>query len=320
MRKTLLSAASVFAILAGTALAQNATAPDTSKSGQAPAATAPAPAQPTAPAEKMAKPGTMQPGSQAQSGQQQAMPSTSDNGGAMTQQPSAGSGSTTAEQPSGTTGSTTAQQPQGDTGAPPPSSRLPMAGARPRSSRPRPTRATGRRLSSRRRRPPARRATRRPRRPSSPPGRPSAPRISWARRSTAPTASRWATCRTPSSNSSTGKIEKLVISSGGFLGIGAKTIALDMSQVQMAPGEGIKAHGVTQDEVEKMPEYKVAQATQSLEPTASSGTWWRSRRRQRLAGERVSPRASQPAPQGAPGSVVWRVIVASAGASIPISR
>ncbi len=75
-----------------------------------------------------------------------------------------------------------------------------------------------------------------------------------------------------SSNSSTGKIEKLVISSGGFLGLGAKMIALDMSEVQMAPGEGIKAHGVTQNEVENMPEFEVAQATRSLEPTASSGT------------------------------------------------
>jgi sporulation protein YlmC with PRC-barrel domain len=73
-------------------------------------------------------------------------------------------------------------------------------------------------------------------------------------------------------DSSSGKIEKLIISSGGFLGIGAKTIALDMSQIQMAPGEGIKATDVTQNEVEKMPEFKVDSATQSLEPKSATAS------------------------------------------------
>jgi sporulation protein YlmC with PRC-barrel domain len=71
-------------------------------------------------------------------------------------------------------------------------------------------------------------------------------------------------------DSSSGKIEKLVISSGGFLGIGAKIIALDLSQVKMVPSEGIKASDVTQSQVESMPEFDVASATQSLEPKKSA--------------------------------------------------
>ncbi len=219
MRRTLLSAASVFAILAGTALAQNATSSDTSQ-GQAPAATAPASAKPMAPPEKMGTEGsTMQPGSQ----------------GGSAQQPPADTGSTTAQQPPANEGTgQAAQQPPAAASAP----AVQSAEAK------------------------------------QPAGPPVSAKDIIGRKVYGSDGKSLGDVSDAVVDSSTGKIEKLVISSGGFLGIGAKVIALDMSQVQMAPGEGIKANDVTQKEVESMPEFKVASATQSLEPKTSgaSGT------------------------------------------------
>ena len=62
-----------------------------------------------------------------------------------------------------------------------------------------------------------------------------------------------------------GKIQKLVIASGGFLGIGAKNVALDFDRVEVRPEGGIVAKGVTQKDVEAMPRYDVAAETRPLD-------------------------------------------------------
>jgi sporulation protein YlmC with PRC-barrel domain len=66
-------------------------------------------------------------------------------------------------------------------------------------------------------------------------------------------------------DAATGKIQRLVIASGGFLGIGAKTVALDFDQVEVRPEGGIVAKGVTQKDVEAMPKYDVAAETKPLD-------------------------------------------------------
>jgi sporulation protein YlmC with PRC-barrel domain len=62
-----------------------------------------------------------------------------------------------------------------------------------------------------------------------------------------------------------GKIQKLVIASGGFLGLGAKSVALDFDRVEVRPEGGIVAKGVTQKDVEAMPRYDVAAETRPLD-------------------------------------------------------
>ncbi len=233
MRRTLLSAASVFAILAGTALAQNSTSTDTSQ-GQAPAATAPAPAKPMAPPEKMGTANggtTAETGSTGTSAEQTITPPANADSGTMAKQPA-------------DTGSTTAQQPATDQGAGQ-AAQQPMAPAG--------TSASDSQTAA----------------SEQPAGPPVSAKDIIGQKVYGSDGKSLGEVSDAVVDSSTGKIEKLVISSGGFLGLGAKTIALDMSEVTMAPGEGIKARGVTQNEVENMPEFKVAQATQSLDPTAS---------------------------------------------------
>jgi sporulation protein YlmC with PRC-barrel domain len=270
MRTTLLSAASVFAILAGTALAQDAAAPDTSQ-GQAPAATAPAPAQPTAPAEKMAKPGTMQSGAQGESGQQSTMPSTGDKSGSMAQQPA--EGSATGQQPPASTGGTTAQQPPAESGGTtaqqPPASTGGTTAEQPSSNA-----GTGKAAGKEMPAAGASESTTQSAEAKQPAGPPVSAKDIIGQKVIGSDGKSLGDVSDAIVDSSSGKIEQLIISSGGFLGIGAKTIALEMSQIQMTPGEGIKATDVTQSEVEKMPEFKVDSATQSLEPkaAAASGT------------------------------------------------
>jgi sporulation protein YlmC with PRC-barrel domain len=62
-----------------------------------------------------------------------------------------------------------------------------------------------------------------------------------------------------------GKIQKLVIASGGFLGIGAKNVAVDFGQVEIRPEGGIVAKGLTQGDIDKMPKYDVASDTKPLD-------------------------------------------------------
>src|SRR4051794_28951818 len=63
----------------------------------------------------------------------------------------------------------------------------------------------------------------------------------------------------------TGKIQKLVIASGGFLGIGAKNVALDFDRVEVRPEGGIVAKDVTRKDVGAMPRYDVAAETEPLD-------------------------------------------------------
>src|SRR3954453_22781635 len=63
----------------------------------------------------------------------------------------------------------------------------------------------------------------------------------------------------------TGKIQKLVIASGGFLGIGAKNVALDFDRVEVRPEGGIVAKDVTRKDVEAMPRYDAAAETEPLD-------------------------------------------------------
>jgi sporulation protein YlmC with PRC-barrel domain len=62
-----------------------------------------------------------------------------------------------------------------------------------------------------------------------------------------------------------GKIQKLVIASGGFLGLGAKNVALDFDRLEVRPEGGIVAKDVTQKDVEAMPRYDVAAETKPLD-------------------------------------------------------
>ncbi len=197
MRKTLFGAASAFAIIAGTALAQTATplAPTTQSQGQTPATNPPAATQPMAPAEKMGAPGAAS---------SQAKPSDQGGSTAAQQTPPAKPDKTAAAQ------TAEAKQPAG-----PAVRASEIVGSTVYGS-------DGKSLGS----------------------------VSDA-----------------VVDSSSGRIVKLVISSGGFLGIGAKEIALDLDQVRMAPGEGIKANDVSQAQIDAMPAFDVASATQSLAKT-----------------------------------------------------
>src|SRR4051794_19008827 len=71
-----------------------------------------------------------------------------------------------------------------------------------------------------------------------------------------------------------GKIQKLVIASGGFLGIGAKNVAVEFDQVEIRPEGGIVAKGLTQGDIDKMPKYDVASDTKPLDqpPPATTTT------------------------------------------------
>jgi|HigsolmetaAR204D_1030405.scaffolds.fasta_scaffold04450_2 sporulation protein YlmC with PRC-barrel domain len=70
-----------------------------------------------------------------------------------------------------------------------------------------------------------------------------------------------------------GEMKQLVIESGGFLGIGAKTVAVDMAEAEIRPEEGIFLSSVTQADIEGMPEFDPETQTQPLdEPAASPGT------------------------------------------------
>lgn len=66
------------------------------------------------------------------------------------------------------------------------------------------------------------------------------------------------------------EMRRLVIDSGGFLGFGAKKIALDRDQVEIRPEEGIMARELTREDIEALPEFDPEGETASLdqpEPT-----------------------------------------------------
>jgi sporulation protein YlmC with PRC-barrel domain len=59
----------------------------------------------------------------------------------------------------------------------------------------------------------------------------------------------------------TKQISKLVIETGGFLGLGEKTVAIDIGQVEIRPDQGIYVSGLTQEAVRDMAEYDPDDAT-----------------------------------------------------------
>ncbi|MCW2236582.1 PRC-barrel domain-containing protein [Azospirillum canadense] len=64
---------------------------------------------------------------------------------------------------------------------------------------------------------------------------------------------------------STGQAKQIVISSGGFLGIGEKQIAVDYSQANWDQNQDrVQLSGMSRDEVKNMPEFKYSDTTTSL--------------------------------------------------------
>ncbi len=70
----------------------------------------------------------------------------------------------------------------------------------------------------------------------------------------------------------TKQVRKLVIGTGGFLGLGQKTVAIDIEQVEIRPDQGIYVSGLTQEAVRDMEEYDPDEATVSLDPPAPTTT------------------------------------------------
>ncbi|KAA1054496.1 PRC-barrel domain-containing protein [Azospirillum argentinense] len=64
---------------------------------------------------------------------------------------------------------------------------------------------------------------------------------------------------------SNGQARQLVISSGGFLGIGEKQIAVDIGNANWdAQQERVQLSGLTRDQVKEMPEFEYSDTTTSL--------------------------------------------------------
>jgi sporulation protein YlmC with PRC-barrel domain len=55
-------------------------------------------------------------------------------------------------------------------------------------------------------------------------------------------------------DTASGQIQQVVIKSGGVLGVGGKSVALDFSEIEMAPNQGIKT-SLTEATFESMPEW-----------------------------------------------------------------
>jgi len=71
-------------------------------------------------------------------------------------------------------------------------------------------------------------------------------------------------------DSASGKIETLVVSSGGFLGIGAKKVAIPFDEVELRPEGGIVATKLTQKDIESLPEFDTSKQVKSLDKTSSA--------------------------------------------------
>lgn len=74
----------------------------------------------------------------------------------------------------------------------------------------------------------------------------------------------------------TNQIVQLVIASGGFLGIGAKDVAIDIAEAEIRPEEGIFLSSITQEDIAQMPEFDAEAETESLDepppPAAAAPT------------------------------------------------
>jgi len=63
----------------------------------------------------------------------------------------------------------------------------------------------------------------------------------------------------------TGEAEQLVLKTGGFLGLGGKSVAIDMAEAQVQPGgEEIRISSITREQLEALPEYEYTDTTVSL--------------------------------------------------------
>lgn len=62
-----------------------------------------------------------------------------------------------------------------------------------------------------------------------------------------------------------GQARQLVISSGGFLGLGDKTVAVDFQQAQISPGaDDVRIQSLTQQQIQAMQEFEYDDSTVSL--------------------------------------------------------
>lgn len=87
-----------------------------------------------------------------------------------------------------------------------------------------------------------------------------------------------------------GQARQLVISSGGFLGIGEKQIAVDFQQAQPVPGQdSLRLQSLTQADVRTLPEFRYDESMTSL-----------SRGGQQHPGAPGTPSAAPPSPSQAP--------------------
>lgn len=66
-------------------------------------------------------------------------------------------------------------------------------------------------------------------------------------------------------NASSGDAEKLIIGSGGFMGLGEKSIAVDVADADLLAGNSqVTVRNLTQAQVERMAEYEYGKDTRSL--------------------------------------------------------
>jgi len=77
-------------------------------------------------------------------------------------------------------------------------------------------------------------------------------------------------------DSNSGQARQLVVSSGGFLGIGAKQIAVDFKEARIQSSNGgtpiVVLQGMTQADVENLPEFQYSDTTTSLNRGFDTGT------------------------------------------------
>ncbi|HYD31454.1 MAG TPA: PRC-barrel domain-containing protein [Azospirillaceae bacterium] len=100
-----------------------------------------------------------------------------------------------------------------------------------------------------------------------------------------------------------GQAKQIVISSGGFLGIGEKQIAVEFQNLQMQPGaDQVAVSNLTQQDVDGLPEYEYSSDTVSLNREGGSDQ----QQPPTSAGSSAPPPAASgssapPPPSGAPG-------------------
>ena len=65
-----------------------------------------------------------------------------------------------------------------------------------------------------------------------------------------------------------GQAQRVIVSVGGFLGIGEKQVAIDTKRLQMTPGqENVRISGLTKDQVEQMPTFEMDENMTSFNQT-----------------------------------------------------